>query len=360
MIASNSLKMLLKNVPPEEQYLVNFAPLTASIGGYIGPIHNGVFNPEYYIPKCLRAGIRSFVLPVGVYYDDNKKPPNWPYSGKPAIVCRDSMNKIISLNGMTIEKFCQSLIKHKDSNKAQSGEPILLYIHATENVPDPVKNEKDYVQLTSDIAKELKVLDPTRLILLGTYGSAVGGERQSEILTQTPLSELEGKILILTNFDIKLAIKKAYASISPTLYKYTNFVYKPLTAANIGTTSISSAQPAARSIHVGDVSGSTVQWPDQSRVTWFVTAEDSPLTVPAAPAVDIVTKSGIQGIPIPFLSVDLSETREIWDLWGGYAWRLKPEENRYSKPPPIVPQNPSTKLNARVDDSLEPGQTLIK
>ena len=359
MISSNSLKTLLLSVPPEEQYLVNFAPLTASIGGYIGPINNGVFNPEYYIPKCLRAGIRSFVLPIGVYYDDNKKPPNWQYSGKPAIVCRDVKNKIISLNGTTVEKFCQSLITHRDANKTQKGEPIILYIHATENIPDPAKNEKDYVQLTSDIAKELQVLDPTRLILLGSYGSAVGAERQSEILTQTPLSELEGKILIFTNFDIHLGIKKAYDSISPNLYDYVNFVYKPLTAANVGTTSISSAQPSARSIHVADVSGSTVNWADQARVTWFVTAQDSPLEVPLVSAVENVTKS-IQGIPVPFLSVDLSLTRDIWDLWGGYAWRLKPEENRYSKPPPIIPQNPSTKLNARVDDSLHPGQTLIK
>ena len=191
MAAANSLyNSLLTSIPPSEQYLVNLCPLTASIGGYIGPLTDGVFDPEYYVQQALRAGIRSFILPVSMYQDDNKKPPNWPYSGKPAIVCRNSAGKILSLNGMSIRKFCDVLMIYKSQMDAQASEPILIYLDATAGyIPDAVSEEKKYVQFTSEIAKELKPLDPFRLLTISSYGSAVGGENQTNILTQIPLTE---------------------------------------------------------------------------------------------------------------------------------------------------------------------------
>jgi len=352
---------LINSLAAPEQYLVNLCPLTASIGGYIGPMINGVFNPEFYVRKALRAGIRSFVLPISTYHDDNKKPPNWPYSGKPAIVCRDINGKIASLNGMTILKFCQTLVQYMNENSNQDGEPILLYLDATAGyIPDPVKDEKAYVQMTSDIASELAPLDKNRLMLLGSYGSAVGAEHQGEILTQIPLTELKGKIIIFTNFDINVATKKAYASIKPVLYHYANFIYKPVTAANIGTTTVGQAQPGARSVKLGDISGSTVNWTDQARITWYITASDPLTLLPNAGQVEKATMTGIQAIPIPFFALDTAETDPIWTTWKGYAWRLKAEGARYSKPAPIVPSSPNTTLNARVDPSLQPGQLLVK
>ncbi|NBO09672.1 MAG: hypothetical protein EBV30_10120 [Actinobacteria bacterium] len=95
---------------PNQRYLVNLCPLTASVGGYLGPLQDGVFEPSIYIERALNAGIRSFVLPISVYYDDNKMQPNWPLSGTPTIVYRDAQGTILSLNGLKLLTFCQILV----------------------------------------------------------------------------------------------------------------------------------------------------------------------------------------------------------------------------------------------------------
>jgi hypothetical protein len=192
--ASKSLySELIQQLPENQRYLVNLQPLTANLAGYIGD----VFSPEIFIQKAFRSGIRAFILPISLYKDDNKVPPLWPYSKKPAIVARDKNGSIISKNGMTIQKFCESVMLYENENPTQAGEPIILYIVPDKSfVPDSVKEEKEYVQLMSDIAKELKVFDKKRLTNLGQYGSATGGRNESNILVNTPLTELKSKILI--------------------------------------------------------------------------------------------------------------------------------------------------------------------
>ena len=348
---------LLSTIDPSEQYLVNLCPLTASIGGYIGPTISGVFDPDYYVQQALRAGIRAFVLPISVYYDDNKKPPEWPYSGKPAVVCRNAAGKILSLNGMSIRKFCKSLVTYMSINSAQANEPIILYLDATPgHIPDILKAEKEYVQFTSDIAEELKPLDPYRLLTISSYGSATGGVNQMNILTQIPLTEFQNKILIFTNFNITAGTKDAYSSIRPLLYEYVNFVYSPVTATTIGVAKTNNCD----SVHLMDVSGSLVNWTDQAVTSWMFVGQDDFTQLHDTGAIEAATTTGIQSIPVPFFFVDPSKTKAIWKQWSGYAWKMKAPAARYTKPAPITPMTPTTALNARVSDSLQPGQTLIK
>jgi hypothetical protein len=348
---------LLPSIPTQERYLVNLCPLTASIGGYTGPLENGVFDSEYYLRKALRAGIRSFILPISTYYDDTKQPPRWPYSGSPAIVYRAENGKILSLNGLSIKKFCENLLIYKSENNRQIEEPILLTLHEVdEYVPDKIKAEKDYVQLMSKIAKELEPLNPVRLTTLGPYGSAVGGQRETEILTQVPITDLRNKVLLFTTFDVKVALKDTYNSIQPRLYDYVNFISKPVVAENANT----ATTVGSRVIRLEDIKGSKINWSDQARTVWHSTGLDAPSRLPEVGDVDGAIKTGIQSITVPFYAIDTDKVKPIWDLWGGYAWRVKPPTARYAKPLPVVPQNPSTALNARVDANLQPGQTKFR
>jgi hypothetical protein len=345
---------LLPSISERERYLVNLCPLTASLGGYTGPVENGVFDSEYYLRKALRAGIRSFILPISTYYDDTKQPPRWPYSASPAIVYRDTSGKILSLNGLSIKKFCENLLIYKSENNRQIEEPLLLTLHEVDGyVPDKIKAEKEYVQLMSKIAKELEPLNPVRLTTLGPYGSAVGGQRESEILTQIPITDLRNKVLLFTTFDPKIALKDAYNSIQPRLYDYVNFISKPVVAENANT----ATTVGSRVIRLEDVKGSKINWTDQARTVWHTTGLDAPNRIPEVGDIDVAVKTGIQSVTVPFYMIDTDKLKPIWDLWGGYAWRVKPPMARYAKPAPVVPQNPSTALNARVDSNLQPGQT---
>jgi hypothetical protein len=355
LVGDKSLyKDLVNNLAVGERYLVNLCPLTASLGGYVGAGDTGVFYSEFYLQNALRAGIRSFILPIGVYYDDNKRPPNWPISGDPAIVARDVNGKVISLNGLSVKQFCIDLMRYNSQNPTQSSEPILLFITETEYLPKKVSAENKYATILSKLASELNVIPATsRLTTIGGYGSAVGSQNEANILTQIPLSDLQGKILIFTNFDTSIGLKPVYSGLGLTLNSYTNFTLKPVIAQNAGL----SVGNGARSIKLADISGSTVNWTDQARTVIHAATGDYNLTVPDSAAVDGATKKGIQVIPVPFYTtVAVADIKPIWDLWKGYAWRLKEPDARYLKPDPVVPAKPSTKMNARIDSNLQPGQ----
>jgi hypothetical protein len=188
----------------------------------------------------------------------------------------------------------------------------------------------------------------------------VGGKRAGEILTQTALTDLRNKVLIFTNFDVDIATKDAYSNITPRLFDYTNFVYKPVGAADMAT----SGSLGARSVRLGDIKGSKVDWKSQARINWHVTLQDSLLEPPAADAVNLVSKTGIQAIPIPFLFATdengADPTKAVLEQWGGYAFRLKEPGARYAQPAPVVPQNPSARLNARIAPNLQPGQIAVE
>lgn len=351
---------LIRGLEEGERYLVNLCPLTASLGGYIGSAEPGAFYSEIYIQHALRAGIRSFVLPISTYLDDNKYPPNWPLSGDPAIVCRDLKGKIISLNGLSVKKFCSDLMTYMTENSAQANEPIILYIHETEEyVPDKIGQEEKYVKFMSKIARELDVIPvERRLTTLGGYGSGVGSANESVILTQIPLSNLKGKFIIMTNFDTKPALKTAYKNITPSLDNYVNFTVYPVVAANAGL-NVNTAN-SSRSLRLADVKTTKINWSDQARTVWHMTTLDNPLATPPADTLDLAVKSGIQMIPVPFFMTNkVDELKPIWDTWKGYAWRLKVPAARYLKPAPVVPQPAKAQMNARVDSSLQPGQVAI-
>lgn len=367
LIADNSFYTgLINSLAPNERYLVNLAPMTASLGGYIGPIgppgkpSPGIFYSDFYLQTALRAGIRSFVLPVSTYVDDNKVPPLWPFSGHPAIVCRDGDGKIISLNGMSIKQFCTDLMRFNHENTAQSNEPILLYIKEdTAHVPAKDKKEEKYAKFMSRIAEGLSVIPATnRLTTLGGFGSAVGAANEATILTQIPLTELKSKVLIFTDFDTKIGLKHAYQGMRPTLDDFTNFIVKPVVAQNAGMTV---GTPGARSVKMVDISGSKVNWTDQSRTTLHMTSQDHPLNaLRNVSVVNAAISTGIQIVPLPYFMTESAEDMQpIWKTWNGYAWRLKDEGARYVKPDPVVPSKPSTALNARVSPELQPGQLVV-
>jgi hypothetical protein len=171
------------------------------------------------------------------------------------------------------------------------------------------------------------------------------------------LEDLTQKILVFTNFDINVGTKDTYANtIRPLLFDYVNFVYLPVAAANIG----SSSAKNCFSIHLADTQGSQVNWTDQARISWVFTGQDDFTTMPDPTTVQTATAAGIQSIPIPMFFGDSAKTKAVWSQWSGYAWQMKRPDARYTRPPPVVPQKPSDALNARVDDKLQPGQTFIK
>ena len=112
-------------------------------------------------------------------------------------------------------------------------------------------------------------------------------------------------------------------------------------------------------MRLGDISGSTVDWADQTRIIYHGTFLDYNLKIPDAGTVDGAIKAGVQVVPIPFYTNKVADVKAIYDLWKGYAWRVKEPSARYLKPDPVVPARPSAKTNARVSESSQPGQLNV-
>ena len=351
---------LINGLEPGERFLVNLCPLTASLGGYIGTDDPGLFNSDFYVQTALRAGVRSFVLPISTYIDDNKFPPKWPLSGMPAIVCRNAQGKILSANGLSVKEFCNNVMTFMNENPDQADEPILIYIHETEGyVPERIAQEKKYVRLMSNIAKELDVIPADRrLLVVGGYGSAIRSANEAAILTQIPLADLKRKVIIFTNFESKLGLKTAYDNITPKLMDYVNFTVRPVIAQNIGLSV--SAGSACRSLKLTDTGGTKVNWSDQARTVWHMTTQDDPLVMAKEDAIAVAIKSGIQMVPIPiFMTKDIDTVKNVWAKWNGFAWRLKDKDARYMKPPQVEPQAPNAKMNARLSPNMQPGMVAV-
>lgn len=359
---------LLKNVNERQRYLINLCPLTAFVGGYIGPVEKGVFNVDLYLRKALRAGVRCFVLPISTYIDDNKRPPLFPFSGKPAIVFRNQNGTITSINGLSVKKFLTSLMNNLYLNPGQSNEPIMIYLVADQkHLPDPLTQEKEYVQVMRGLAEELEGLGNSSLKTLGSYGSATGGRREREILTETSIEDLKGKILFATTFDTRLQLKDAYKNVSPSLFEACHFLPTYLAGdpekanAQANILQNASTSNASKTLKLADVVGSKINWVDQTRTILHACLQNDHLVMPTVEQVNEGVSKGVQVIPIPFFYLDNMEmVKKIHRTWNGYGWRVKGEDARFTKPAPIIPAPANPAMNARAAANLQPGQMLVK
>ena len=328
-------------LPDNQSFLVNICPLTAYLGGYLGPPEK-LMDANVYLKLAFQAGIRSFILPISTYVNPSKTPPDWPMSKEPALVCRDNSDIIISDNGLSIERFIQALVSNKSiAGAGLNSDPIIIYLE--DHVSDVDKTYINYVHFMKKIVAALKPLDPYRLTTFGSYGSCVGGtaKQQNMLLTQIPLSAMNNKILIFTNFDTAQDDSNSLAS-------YANFIYSPT----------DNTLPV-RSIMLEDIAGTTVNYVSNARINWYIAHSKSPLLAPSIAAVEGALKNGIQCIPIPFLSTPMSTVSDIWALWKNASSRLKDEKARYTRPDPVVPSKVNSKLNASIEGK-EPGSLVVR
>jgi len=351
---------------PNQQYLVNFSPLTGYLAGYIGPVNGGTFDPNAYLTAAFNAGIRSFVLPISTYIDNNKTPDSgWPYAGEPAVVCRDASGTIISSNGMSISDFVNAILQTRGVNSYYAAEPIFLFLEEVPGyVPDHVKQEQLYVKFMSKIAAQLSALDRgARIIQLdgfGQLGSLVGGEREKELLTLIPVQNFFNRVVIFTNFKTRLATKSAYAGMPKSLHEYANFIYK----SNTNTDGNISANQSSKSISIDDISGSQISWVNATQSSIYIAEPSAPLSIPDSALVNNALRQGVQIIPLPFFFHDPAQTKALFDLWKGSSARVKPvsdpNANLFTRPDPVVPAQPSQVMNARVSPDAQPGQVVIR
>ncbi len=341
------IETVLKGVPASQRYLVNLAPITVTYTGYLGA---DVLDAAEFFKHALALGVRSFILPISTYKDDNKATPIWPRSGSPAIVYRDATGRITSRNGLSVKKVATALNNALSISSVQRGEPVLLKLQQVPgSIPNPDLNEKEYVNFMTEIADDLEPLKTSLLMQIGSYGSALGARLEAEILLQTPLSDLAGKILITTDFDVGKYAKNAYSGIKNSLLNRVHFIVRNSPAQ--GKISSYKTLPLSSVSSTFDVN-----------LTRTTLQEAQGAGLEDVDAVVLALKKGIQIIPLPLFesSAPAPRVMALIQPWKGAAWAVKPEDERYTKPAPVIPATPSQALNARAAPNAQPGQIVIQ
>lgn len=341
------METVLKGVPASQRYLVNLAPITITYTGYLGA---DVLDAADFFKHAFALGVRSFILPISTYKDDNKVDPIWPRSGSPAVMHRDATGKITSSNGLSVKKIATALAAALAVSSAQKDEPIFLKLEQVSgSVPDPDLKEKEYVEFMSVIADDLEPLKTSLLRQLGSYGSALGAKLEAEILLQTPLSDLAGKVLITTDFDVGKYLKTAYSGVKNSLLNRVHFIVR--NSPPQGKISSYKTLPLSSVTSTFDT--------DLARTTL---QEAQGATIEDVEPVSLALRKGIQIIPLPLFetSAPADKVLELIQPWKGAAWIVKPEDERYTKPAPVVPAKPSQALNARAAANAQPGEIVIQ
>jgi hypothetical protein len=345
---------LINELAPRERYLINLCPLTLRLPGYVGPWEAGVFDETNGIVAAMAAGVRGFFIPISTYYDDNKKPPLFPYSGDPATVARADTGRFLSKNGGFIRKIMEAIVRQKDAYGQYAEEPICIYLHADHTyLPSPTQNEKAYVKICEKLADEL---EPIRGFLpgqLGNMGYTQGGAGTTILLTQATLPMLKGKIIVFSNFDIRVERNPVHAT-KKKLGDFVNILYE---RPGENTTSIGGSTPTGKLYSFDSLQGASDVVKRESRVqyTFAVPANEQIL---GAKDIQKAIGMGVQCIPLDFVA-HYKEERDAWMSWRGAGWIVKEKSLRFMVPEDIKPQAPSTRLNAQAPGAAFAGQVVV-
>lgn len=338
----------------DQKALVNYAPLTVLQPGFVGPLRNGVYNTRDGTISALKVGARCFVLPID-YYDDSSLPEDLFYgANKPVMLMRDEGDNIRSLNAGRIQDVAQAIADIAFSNQIPvTTDPIIVVLYFKRTPP---AQTKEYLRFLSQAAKELA---PLRPYMLGQTpeGSYFRQGRQNELL-YSPVSLFERKVLLFTNVDTTLfrtpeTVGDSKYSPSDDLDYLVNLrLYKQSVDTNVGSTSVADTNTFARGI-VEKVSYYTAIPADRemdtinsTKIRWTMALGSYGENPEEETVKKLLTKYGVQSIPIYMFDIQDKE-KKILALWKDAYYRIKPNQIRFTRPAPIKPKEPSTKLNAQ-------------
>lgn len=353
----------IKGVAPieeDEKVLINFAPLTITQPGFIGPLIDGVYNEREGVANAIRAGARCFILPIDYHEDANLPKPQFAPAGQPCLLMRDAGGSIRSLNSGSIQKIAETLssMAFSDTTFTQN-DPLMIVLYFV-RTPDVNEDPKAYLRFCSRVAKELNPLLPN---LLGqTSEGSYNRQAKQDSLFFSNLNQFEKKVILISNIDttmFRTPEKAGLPAFNPK--EDLDFLvhvrmYKDSTQEFGATSQLSNNQmPRAIVDSLGfyktipkERAKSVI---DTTKIRWTL-AVPLPPSVPDVDTIKIVADNyGVQCIPLRLYE----KPTEALAMWNESAWRPKPKAVRFVNPKPFTPQQPSGKVNANQGRISSPG-----
>lgn len=337
----------------DEDCLINYQPLSILQPGFVGPALDGVYDEVKGVTMALDKGARCFVLPIDFHEMPTFDPKLFAPRGAPCLLYRDADGVIRSMNSGSIQKIAETLANYGFSNATNyRDEPMILILYFV-RAPNKDTDIARYLEYLSNVAKALSPLIPFHLNQT-PEGAFTRQARQDELLYLPP-KQFARKVLIFSNADTTpfrntAALKlPRYAAKDDLDYLVHLRMFKTSTVP-MGITEMANENQFARGI-VETLSYFTTIPPDRTKQTTdktkiqFTLALADPDTLPSEADATLALKTmGVQCLPVN-LGLLNAENKTLLGLWKT-NWPFKPKSIRFVKPRPIVPLQPSPKLDA--------------
>jgi hypothetical protein len=343
------------NMPEEQQCLVNFYALGTRFTGYLGPMVNGIFNPDVAVQLAVNAGCRVFVLDID-YMDD--------CTGEiakyfPRIVVRDVHGRFLidkktsepicnTPDHSTIRDVCEKINFYAFSSSAQNAtDPVIVVLNFLRQPPGSYKS-KTVLDYYSHVAKALAPFKD-RLITNELEGGTFYRQKQQGRLLINKITDYNGKVLIFGNANTNGFREVTTYKPTDDLDFLTNLrLY--YTQTKVGVTENDTGAIYGVLQTAGDYleipSDRADETADNTKLRWTICLSADPSKSVTQKDYDKITKTyGVHCVPgvlfdpdVKFLFTD--------KYFKTYSFLPKPENLRYIKPPIVVPGEPNPSMDA--------------
>lgn len=336
------LKEPLVKISMNNWVLLNFAPLTVSNAGYLGPDVDGIYDTSA-IRQALDLGFRCFVFNIDYYQGSPKDSEKFVPPGDPCLLHRDDQGVIRSANCGRISQMAQALADQAFSTSLNTGKDPLLVFLMFKNTPDKIKEPGTYTRFLSKVAEEIQ---PLRAKFLSRINNVRFSnlENQNQLFTQK-FEDLMGKTLIFTNVDTSV-FTAGGLSIEKNLRSMINAEVFTTTGGQLEKDTISRPAPQGTQMAVGTAEGNYFFQTPPDRLQEATRKTNNVFTYVQRPSandnfsvaqLEMLGKTyGVQSVGWNVYKTP-TETQALFTSWGPYSWKLKPGPLQYIV---IVPQPP--------------------
>jgi hypothetical protein len=357
------LKEPLVKVSMNNWVLLNFAPLTVSNAGYLGPDVDGVYDP-LAIRQALDLGFRSFVFHIDFYQGEPKDPEKFVPPGDPCLLHRDDQGVIRSVNCGRISTMAQALADQAFSTSLNTGKDPLIVILLFKNTPDRIKEPGTYTRFLSKVAEELQPLRPRFLARINNTRFS-NLENPNALFTQK-FEDLMGNTLIFTNANTDV-FTTGGISIEKNLRSLINAQIYTTTGGVDDTDTVTQPAPQGTQMAVGTASGNYFFQTPPDRLGEATRKTNNVFTYVKKPSandnfataqIETLGKTyGVQAVGWNLYKAP-TETQAYLTSWGPYSWKLKPPALQYIVIVPSPPKPISKRADANQGNPSPPALHL--
>ena len=192
-------------MPEAQQSLVNFYALGTRFTGYLGPMENGVFQPDEAVQLAVQGGSRVFVLEVD--YIEECRGDIMKYF--PRIVVRDVHGRLLiskesseplcnTPEHSTIRTLCEKINFYAFASSAQNAaDPVIVVLYFLRQPPGSYKS-KTVLDYYSHVAKALSPFRD-RMVHNELDGGTFYRQKQEGRLLTNRITDYNGKVLVFSN-----------------------------------------------------------------------------------------------------------------------------------------------------------------